>query len=198
MADLERTYNIPLRKGVMKAPIHKRANKAIRTVREFLQKHMKTQNVKLGPNLNAKILEHGRKNVPHHIEVKVIKNKDNTVKAELSTAKDLSFIKPKIQEEKIKIRIPGLGKKEEQKAAIEIKPEAIEKTEEKKEQLEKEQIKIETSRLETDQLEKEITKKHRGKLSKDREAVKSPRKSLEAETYGRPNKKIQHKKPKKE
>jgi len=69
----ERIYSIPLRKEVSKVPRYKRANKAAIAVREFLQKHMKCKNVKLGRYLNMKILENGRKNVPHHVEVKVVK-----------------------------------------------------------------------------------------------------------------------------
>ena len=68
MAD--RIYNIPLRKEVQKVPRYKRANKAIRAIKEFLKKHIK-EDVKLGRYLNMKVLEHGRKNVPHHVEVRV-------------------------------------------------------------------------------------------------------------------------------
>ena len=69
MADLERTYNVPLRKGAMKAPRYMRASKAVRVLRSFLERHMKSNYVRLGPFLNSKILEHGRKNIPHHVEV---------------------------------------------------------------------------------------------------------------------------------
>ena len=202
MAELERTYNIPLRKEVMKAPRYKRANKAVRVIRKFLQRHMKSQNIKLGSYLNSKILEHGRKNIPHHIEVTAIKEKD-VVRAELASSKDLSFIKPKIEDikDKIKIKIPGLGKK----TTTEIKEErtvqeaVFEKVEEKKEDLDQEKKKLEINQKTTDELQKEIlTEKHRGKVTEDKEAIRSPRKSQEAETYARPSKKIQHKKPKKE
>ena len=178
MSEIERIYNIPLRKEAMKAPRYMRANKAIRVVRAFLQRHMKSQSVKLGPYINSKILEHGRKNIPHHIQVKAVKDKDNLVKAELATAKDMSFIKPRAEEEKPKSK---LEKKEEVKLEEKIPI----KTKEKKDEIE--------------ELKKEVIKKKpRGKEPEDIEAVKSPRKSLEAETYAKPSKKIQHKKPKKE
>ena len=193
MADLERVYNVPLRKGYMKAPKYMRANKAVKVLRDFLKRHMKSENIKIGPFLNSEILKHGRKNVVHHVSVKAIKDKDNVVKAELASAKDLGFLKPKVQEEeKVKIKIPGLGKKE----AVE-KKEEIKKTEEK-EKLEEEKIKIETDKKEVEKLKEVVTKgKLKEKIPKEKEALKSPRKSLEAETYGRSSKKIQHKKSKK-
>jgi len=187
MPEIERIYNIPIRKEAMKAPRYMRANKAVRTVRAFLQRHMHSKIVKLGPYLNSKILEHGRKNIPHHIQIKAVKEKD-IVRAELAIAQDLSFIKPKTEEEKSKLS--KLAKKEEIKEEVKLEEKRLSKAEEKKAE-----IKIE----EAEELKREIIKKKpRGKEPKDIEAVKSPRKSLEAETYGRPSKKIQHKKPKKE
>ena len=138
MADLERTYNVPLRKGIRKAPKYMRANKAVRVLRSFLERHMKTNEVKIGPYLNAKLLEHGRKNVPHHVEVKVVKSKEGIVKAEYAKAKSLDFLKPKKEkEDEIKIKIPGMGKK---KTAVEDKEQ--EKIEEKKSTLEEEKKEV--------------------------------------------------------
>ncbi len=82
MAKLERTYNIPLRKGFLNTPKYKRAKRAIRLVREFLQKHMKCEDIKLGKELNENLWERGIKNPPHHIKVTAIKE-DDVVKAEL-------------------------------------------------------------------------------------------------------------------
>ena len=115
----------------MKAPRYMRASKAVRVLREFLQKHMKSKDVRIGPYLNSKILEHGRKNIPHHVEVKVIKDKDGIVKAELLAAKSLDFLMPKKEkEDEAKLKIPGMGKKK------------IEAVGEKKEETEKEKKEI--------------------------------------------------------
>jgi len=86
MADkiiLERTYNVPLRKGYQKAPNWKRTNKAVNTLREFLIRHMKSENVKLGKELNDKLWLHGIKNPPHHVKVTVTKDEKGVVRAEL-------------------------------------------------------------------------------------------------------------------
>src|SRR3989338_6340607 len=83
MAKIERVYNIPLRSEWLKAPPYKRAKKAVSAVREFLVKHMKSEQVKLGRMLNHKIWECSIKNPPHHIKVNVIKYDDGLVRAEL-------------------------------------------------------------------------------------------------------------------
>ncbi len=191
MAELERTYNIPLRKGYRKAPKYKRANKAIRVIREFLQRHMKSKNVKLGPYLNQEVLKHGRKNVPHHVEVKTVKEKD-IVKAELASAKDLSFLEFEKKEEKKKGLLEKITGKKEEQASVEKKPMEESATSD----LEKEKVEVETDKKEVEKIQEKG--ELRGKVAKEIEALKSPRKSLEAETYGRPSKKIQHKKSKKE
>jgi len=81
---LERTYTIPLRKAFMKAPKYRRAKRAVNALREFVQKHMKSDNVLIGPKLNLKIWEHGIKVPPHHVKVTAIKDeKEGTVRVEL-------------------------------------------------------------------------------------------------------------------
>lgn len=88
---LERTYIIPLRKEWLKAPKYKRAKKAMTAVKEFLAKHMKSDNVKIGTNLNMKLWERGIKSPPHKLKVSVIKEDDGTVKAELFGLKYQDF-----------------------------------------------------------------------------------------------------------
>lgn len=85
MAKLERTYNIPLRKEYMKAPIYKRTNRAVKALRAFLVRHMKAdiKNVKIGSYLNEHMWEHSQKNPPHHVKVNVTKDDEGHVFAEL-------------------------------------------------------------------------------------------------------------------
>lgn len=132
---LERTYNVPLRKGAMKAPRYERASKAVRVLRAFLQRHMKSNDVKIGPELNSLILQRGRKNIPHHVEVKAVKTKEGIVRAEYAKTKNLDFLYPKTKEDedKVKLKIPGLGKKkptlekqiEEKEVSVEEKREEV-------------------------------------------------------------------------
>ena len=80
---LERTYTIPLRREYEKAPTYRRAKKAVNALREFMQKHMKSDNVLIGPKLNLKIWDRGIKNPPHHVKVNATKDdKDGVVRVE--------------------------------------------------------------------------------------------------------------------
>ena len=80
---LERTYNIPLRKDFQRAPKYKRAKKAVNSLKEFLQRHMKSEDIRIGSSLNEKLWVHGIRNPPHHIKVTAVKADDGTVRAEL-------------------------------------------------------------------------------------------------------------------
>ena len=80
---LERTYNVPLRKEFLKVPKYKRAKKAVKALKQFLVKHMKSDNIKIGKYLNDEIWKHGIKNPPHHVKLNAVKDKEGLVTAEL-------------------------------------------------------------------------------------------------------------------
>ncbi len=82
MKGTEAEYVIPLRKEVMKAPIHSRTKKAMVAVREFLQHHTKSKNVFIGKQLNETIQQYGHKHVIPRVKVKVVKDEEK-YKAEL-------------------------------------------------------------------------------------------------------------------
>lgn len=86
MATIERTYNVPLRKGFINTPKHKKTKKAVSVLKEFLARHMKTdlENVYVGKHLNLEMWKHGIKNPPHHVKVVVTKDDKGVVKAELA------------------------------------------------------------------------------------------------------------------
>ena len=84
---LERSYNVPLRKEWLKAPMHKRAKKAIRGLRLFIARHMKAEDmesVKVERWANEKIWSRGTTNPPHHLAVITKKYDDGTVRVELA------------------------------------------------------------------------------------------------------------------
>lgn len=83
MAKLERVYNVPLRKEWLKVPKYQRAAKAMRGLRAFLVRHMKSDNVIIGPFVNMEVWTHGMKNPPHHVKVNAVKEDDGTVTVEL-------------------------------------------------------------------------------------------------------------------
>ncbi|MEM4268156.1 MAG: 50S ribosomal protein L31e [Candidatus Woesearchaeota archaeon] len=79
----ERVYNIPLRKEFLKVPKYKRSKKAVTAVKEFLARHMKSSEVRLGRYINETIWSRGIKNPPHHIKVHCIKDEKGVVRAEI-------------------------------------------------------------------------------------------------------------------
>jgi large subunit ribosomal protein L31e len=79
---LEREYTIPLR-DVWKAPKKKRAEKAIRIIRDFAKRHMKAEEVKISEEVNELIWSRGIEKPPRRIKVIMKKDKDNIVKVEL-------------------------------------------------------------------------------------------------------------------
>lgn len=79
---LEREYTIPLRK-VWEAQKKKRAEKAIRIIKNFAKKHMKAEEVKISEKVNELIWSRGIEKPPRKIRVIMKKDKDNIVRVEL-------------------------------------------------------------------------------------------------------------------
>ncbi len=132
---LERTYTIPLRREYLKAPKYRRTEKASRALRNFLVKHMKSDNVKIGKFLNEFLWMHGMKNPPHHVKVNVAKI-DGVVYAELfgkplKTAKEEKKKEEKKTKEKKEETAEEKPKKAETVEAVVVK-ETEKKAEEKK------------------------------------------------------------------
>jgi large subunit ribosomal protein L31e len=75
---MERVYVIPLR-DAKRVPRTKRSPKATRVVREFIQKHMKSDDVKMDASVNEKIWERGIQKIPPKIKVKATKDEDGSV-----------------------------------------------------------------------------------------------------------------------
>ncbi len=145
MAKLEREYNIPLRKSFEKGPGYKRTNKAVRAVREFIAKHMKSDTVKIGAFLNAKLWAKGIKNPPHHVAVKAIKDDDGIVSVELQ---QLPTVQPKVNKRLARME-KAEGVKEATKKAEEAKKAAereAKKAEIQKKLDEKKKAKAETKK----------------------------------------------------
>lgn len=80
---LERTYNVPLRREYLKAPNWNRTKKAVSALRQFLAKHLKSEDIRLSTALNNELWKHGIKNPPHHVKVTVTRDKEGVVNAEL-------------------------------------------------------------------------------------------------------------------
>lgn len=69
MAELKREYVVPLRRKTKLAPKWRRSKKAVSVLKDFIRKHMKTDNIVICPELNEKIWEKGIKNPPGKVSV---------------------------------------------------------------------------------------------------------------------------------
>jgi large subunit ribosomal protein L31e len=71
----DKVFIIPLRKAFEKTRPD-RVPYAIRLIKRFLITHLKTENIKLGPNLNEKIWERSIQKPPRKVKVGVVKSGD--------------------------------------------------------------------------------------------------------------------------
>jgi len=136
---IERSYNIPLRKSTRPVVKHKKTPRAIRTIRAFLQKHMKSEEIQLGMHLNEHMWKHGIKNPPHHVKVHVVKE-DGVVKAELEGFEFKGAVKSEPKKKEPETMKDKLAAKLGVKEGAEPEPE---KKEEKKEEAKTEEKKAE-------------------------------------------------------
>ncbi|MBS3064088.1 MAG: 50S ribosomal protein L31e [DPANN group archaeon] len=128
----ERTYTIQLRKGFLKVPKWRRAKRAMNDIRAYLEKHTKSNEIKLDHWINEKVWQHGGRNPPSKIMLKVSFDKKtaNAALTEVSArAKRATEETKKMEEKKNKKSFLKLAKDEKEKKAEEHKKK---KSEEKK------------------------------------------------------------------
>jgi len=137
---IEKEYIIPLRRKWIKTSRYRRANKAIKTIKEFLARHMKVRDrdlnkIKLDKYLNEFVWFRGIRKPPIKVKVRAIKEGE-IIKAELAempealkfkkarfekrenkAAKDLNKEKKKVEEPE-KITEEKKKEAEEKKAAV--------------------------------------------------------------------------------
>lgn len=121
-AQLERIYNIPLRREWKKVPKNERGKKAASAIRLFVAKHMKSYDVKISQKVNETIWIRGIQKPPHSMRIKASKDAkgvvrvmlpDETIEAPKKEEKKGRFEKMKETLEKDKGLPLGTGKKEE-------------------------------------------------------------------------------------
>jgi len=140
---LERVYVVPMRRGFLKVPEYKRAKKAVKTLKEFLAKHMKVENrdlskVKVDIYLNNEIWFRGIKKPLNKVKVKARKV-DGIVYAELAEIPEaVKFKKQKDEKKKAKVDPKKMKKVVAQEAAEEKVKEGREDKADKTETKEKE------------------------------------------------------------
>lgn len=143
----EREYIVPLRRGWQKVPEYKRANKAVKTLKEFMVRHMKIygrdlRKVKVDVLLNNEIRFRGMKKPPAKIEVKAKKFDDGNVTVELvNIPVHIKF--DRLREEKRKGKVEKKIEAKEKKVEVkEKRPEEKAEAKEKEEASKEETLKL--------------------------------------------------------
>ena len=131
--NLTRVYTINLGKAWL-TPEYKRTDRVVNMIREFAQKHMKSEEIKLDQDLNRQIWSRGKTNPPRKVRVKMAKDEDGVVTVSLyedlpaATAETTAITKE--EEEDKKPEAAAAAAETTIAAAAEAKPEEA-KAEEK-------------------------------------------------------------------
>jgi len=109
-----REYIIPLREKSRVVPRYKKTPKAIKTIKEFVARHMKVENrdlnkVKIDKDLNQFMWARGIRKHPHKIKVKVTKEGEN-IKVELVDYPNNLKFKKLREERKVKDALESIDK----------------------------------------------------------------------------------------
>jgi large subunit ribosomal protein L31e len=75
---IERIYTVPLKKAWI-TPKQRRAKKAMSIIRQFAERHMKSSEIIISPELNEKVWSKGIESPPRRIIVKMIKDEGGIV-----------------------------------------------------------------------------------------------------------------------
>jgi len=194
---VEREYIIPLREKSRSVPRYKKTPKAIKTIKEFIARHMKVENrdlnkVKVEKDLNQFLWAKGIRKHPHKIKVKAIKEGENIIVKLVDYPNNLKF--KKLREEKRgKEALENVEKKKTmmQKMKDNLQKPTDEKSEQKKEEStedkdkdglddKKEAIEKEkTSAESTQQFEKTKSKQAKHQTEKPTKATQPFRQALQ-------------------
>ena len=121
-----RVYTINLGKAWI-TPEHKRTDRVVNMIREFAEKHMKSNEIKLDQDLNRQLWSRGKTNPPRKVRVKMVKEEGGTVTVslyeDLPAAATTTAVETPTSEEK---------KDEESKASDEMTTNSEQPSEEEK------------------------------------------------------------------
>jgi large subunit ribosomal protein L31e len=82
----ERIYTVPLRKAYWTGSRRRRSNRAVRILREFVERHMKPDELLIQPEVNERIWARGIQKPPRRIRIRATKNADSIVRVYLAEA----------------------------------------------------------------------------------------------------------------
>jgi len=123
----ERIYTINIRKATLKAPRWEKSKRSVAFVREFLKRHMKGDEIRIGKSITEEIWKSGNQNPPAKIRIHVVDREEEDKKVILAELLGVAFAEEKEKKKKEKKKEKEEEKVEEKKTEEKIK------TEEKKE-----------------------------------------------------------------
>ena len=80
----ERIYTVPLRKAYWTGSRLRRSNKAVKVLREFVERHMKPEELLIQPEVNERIWARGIQKPPRRVRIRATKNSENLVRVYLA------------------------------------------------------------------------------------------------------------------
>ncbi|MHA1769639.1 MAG: 50S ribosomal protein L31e [Candidatus Thorarchaeota archaeon] len=80
----ERIYTVPLRKAYWTGSRLKRANRSVRILKEFVERHMKPEELLIQPEVNEQIWARGIQKPPRRLRIRATKNSENLVRVYLA------------------------------------------------------------------------------------------------------------------
>ncbi len=72
----EKIFTINIRKSIANAPKWEKSKKSVAVVRNFLKRHMKGDEIKIGQSITEEIWKGGNQNPPCKIRIKAIKTEE--------------------------------------------------------------------------------------------------------------------------
>ena len=112
MTELKREYVVPLRRKMRTAPKWRRSKKAVSVLKDFMRKHMKTEDVVICSDLNEYIWKCGNKKPPGKVSVVALKTDVNGIEKTIVSLADVSIEKylEAYAESKSKVATPDESK----------------------------------------------------------------------------------------
>jgi len=181
---VERIYTIPLREKCRVVPRYKKTNKAIKTIKEFIARHMKVQDrdlskVRIDKYLNEIVWFRGIRKPPIKIKVKAIKEGD-IVRVELAEMPaQMVFKKARLEkretkaQEKTKAKAP-----ESSKDTASSETPSTSDSDEAKEKKKKESEKAKSGEEATAKLEKSESKQAKHQVGGKTKQPKRPQRKV--------------------
>jgi len=185
VTETEREYIIPLRKRFNKVPRYKRTNKAVKTVKEFLVRHMKVydrdlKKIKIDQYLNEFLWFRGIRKPPAKVKVRVSRDGEN-VRVYLADMPDkIKFKKERLERREQKaIEFIDKKKASQQTLAQKAKEKLEDKVERPEEEKEEEKEKARAGEEAMQKIEKAAAKTTKHMVGgKTKEPKRPQRKAL--------------------